>query len=792
MQFLISFFKKINFIFLLGLLVFYNFSFLLAETNSASCTSKDLISFTRNYYSLRVNNIEIKINNYKKWTVNNIKILTNLYRFTPEALKKRFKGKVRVVYEDSTICEIKAEIRHSGDAKDHIALKDDNVIQSLDVKLLNGNVKGITEFKLFKQDVRGNIDDVIIQNQILTNFGYLAPRSYKVSAITNKSKSIMLLQEKATKELLEFNNRREGPILEGDQKYFFSLVNKIPDNNLSNWSVGLPKLRSKSAKAMLSKSTNAKMIDRSYQHKLMFINAMTDLNYILLYWSNRFQDEKNDYYFFDYDLDNELLAKFEKKNIINLDIFNLFLQSTNSHHAFAINQRKFYWNSINDYFEPILYDANPDIDSNFSKFTTQNLRLPVSKYFFESFEQLENKLKNINIEELYNQVQASGLDKDKIYLEKKIDKILVNLSLIKENYFNNLKEDLRIHNKYRETKDITKLFNTIINDIDSKAVLIKFDIEKQKFEKCKVYYENCTEVNLDNKKLAKLLEGELKIDNLNYQFVGNTFDLKLINKFNYNFNKINLNETSIFYDNGINIEIDNQNKKILINQISSGSKIFFINGILKNYEINFNGLDLFKNFKDNPKFFPPNFPINLKNFTGCVSFVNLKLEDIKINAKNSTCEDAINLVNVKGSISRVKIDNSFRDALDVDFSNLNIKEVFISNALNDCTDFSSGLYKLGSLSLKNCSDKGLSIGEGSKIDLDIIKVDNSETGIAIKDSSFLNLTSSSLTNLKTCVSAYNKKQEFYGGYAFIKEINCKKYNTYVDIDSKSAINFDNK
>ena len=33
----------------------------------------------------------------------------------------------------------------------------------------------------------------------------------------------MLFQEKAAKELLEFNNRREGPILEGDQKFFSNL-----------------------------------------------------------------------------------------------------------------------------------------------------------------------------------------------------------------------------------------------------------------------------------------------------------------------------------------------------------------------------------------------------------------------------------------------------------------------------------------------------------------------------------------------------------------------------------------
>ena len=67
----------------------------------------------------------------------------------------------------------------------------------------------------------------------------MAPRSIKVQARVNQTESVMLFQEKAAKELLEFNNRREGPILEGDQN-FFEVVKHIPDNQLSNWSAGTP------------------------------------------------------------------------------------------------------------------------------------------------------------------------------------------------------------------------------------------------------------------------------------------------------------------------------------------------------------------------------------------------------------------------------------------------------------------------------------------------------------------------------------------------------------------------
>ena len=117
----------------------------------------------------------------------------------------------------------------------------------------------------------------------------------------------MLFQEKAAKELLEFNNRREGPILEGDQRFFFKLVEIIPDNNLSNWDVGTPFLRNKSSKVMLSKVTNSRLIDKSDNHKKMVLNSVNNLNLIYLYWSNRFQDEKNNFFFFDYVLDNTFL-----------------------------------------------------------------------------------------------------------------------------------------------------------------------------------------------------------------------------------------------------------------------------------------------------------------------------------------------------------------------------------------------------------------------------------------------------------------------------------------------------
>jgi hypothetical protein len=775
-------------------ILFFFFLFILFTNQLFASQNKSQINFNGCNNSISVNNfnkinklkikkIEVDVHKYKKWTVNNIKIITSGTRFISNELKKKFEGDIIVLFEDGTKCIFKGRIRHSGDAKDHIALKGNSVIQSLDIHLENGNIRGITKFKLFKPDVRGNLEDVIIQNQLLRNFGYLAPRSIKVDVRVNQTESIMLFQEKAAKELLEFNNRREGPILEGDQRFFFKLVEIIPDNNLSNWDVGTPFLRNKSSKVMLSKVTNSRLIDKSDNHKKMVLNSVNNLNLIYLYWSNRFQDEKNNFFFFDYDLDNTLLGLFEKSNIKKLDTYNIFMQSTNSQHGLSVSNRKFYWNSIENYFEPITYDANPGIEQDFSTTTTALYRFPVSKYFNDSFDNLEKKLKDINFLKFYNQIELSGLDLTKKELKKKINRILVNLQQLKKNYLKTDKKELIEHNNYQPIKNITDQFNKVLNEIDPNAYLISYNTKNNKLERCKIYLKKCELFELSNENLSGLLEGELKIDNFNYQYLGKNLNFNTLIK-NKDYKKKVFNQSTIFYKDGIEINLDENNNTITINQTVAGSRAFIMGGKLKKSSIIFNGI---KSNNIEIKKSMSNYPIDIRGLTGCFSLINIELEDVNIKAKNSNCEDAINFINAKGSINKINIENSFSDALDVDFSDLKFNDVNIFLALNDCTDFSGGNYNLINLKLSQCGDKGLSIGENSNVKLDKIYVDIANIGIATKDSSILKLNKAVLKNIQTCISAYNKKQEFQGGLIKINYLNCENYFKYADIDNLSKI-----
>ena len=88
---------------------------------------------------------------------------------------------------------------------------------------------------------------------------------------------------------------------------------------------------------------------------------------------------------------------------------------------------------------------------------------------------------------------------------------------------------------------------------------------------------------------------------------------------------------------------------------------------------------------------------------------------------------------------------------------------------------------------KGIGDKGISVGEKSNVHIDDIKIDQADIGIASKDSSIIKLNKATLKNLRTCVSAYNKKQEFDGGFIKINEIKCENFLKKFDIDSLSKV-----
>ena len=165
------------------------------------------------------------------------------------------------------------------------------------------------------------------------------------------------------------------------------------------------------------------------------------------------------------------------------------------------------------------------------------------------------------------------------------------------------------------------------------------------------------------------------------------------------------------------------------------------------------------------------------SLTGCVTFLNLKLENITVFSKDSLCEDAINFVNVSGQLNKVEIENSSFDSVDVDFSNLDFDQIDIFNSGNDCLDVSFSNINISKINVNNCNDKGFSIGEKSDVNLDSLYSNKSKIVVAVKDSSKVKINNFTGLDANICIAMYRKKQEFGPSYLNINSYNCLAKNS---------------
>ena len=181
----------------------------------------------------------------------------------------------------------------------------------------------------------------------------------------------------------------------------------------------------------------------------------------------------------------------------------------------------------------------------------------------------------------------------------------------------------------------------------------------------------------------------------------------------------------------------------------------------------------------------------VNGLTGCLTILDSEINQLNFEASNFNCEDTLNFIRSHGSINSIFINNSISDALDSDFSKLDIKNINVDRAGNDCSDFSFGNYKIILAEMKNCGDKATSVGEKSKMEIENIVISNSFTGIASKDSSETSVINSKINDVKVCYASYKKKQEFSGGNIYIDNSECSNYNYLTKVDNFSSVKIKN-
>lgn len=150
------------------------------------------------------------------------------------------------------------------------------------------------------------------------------------------------------------------------------------------------------------------------------------------------------------------------------------------------------------------------------------------------------------------------------------------------------------------------------------------------------------------------------------------------------------------------------------------------------------------------------------SLTGAVTFYESEVEIRHVTFMNNHCEDALNIIRSTFRMENCLFDNVSGDAFDADFSDGTIVFSKFENAGNDGVDLSGSHIVIRNCSIKNTGDKGISGGERSHLIIENVAIVNANIAIASKDNSTVEIRNSSLSDSRYGYAAYNKKSEYKG------------------------------
>ena len=672
------------------------------------------------------NSIQFKLSNseYNKYLRRSMRAYTDGEIYGEKNIKKKYKKWVKAKIVLNKK-EIDSEIRILGDWKDHLRPP----LTSLKVKVINDSYNGITRFNLFLPETRKEENEVFWTLMLkYLGFPSLYTRMIEVNLNGNIYKAIF--QEDATKEFLERNHLTETVILKSnDFDFYLSEKEKHIYNNYF---------------------ASSFVIDNSNFLKNNISNFIAS-EAIALKANINFN-----------------------KQVLNEDLFTSINKKYASHGLATIN-RKYIYIPYKKIFIPLYYDGNVQFLPG-----KTNCEAKIDGKILANFKRDFKNLSGKKLSKMQECVFTHTLDVyqgnikklSEFFPEKKIDnrKNLKYLT-IKDKIINHFQKE-----KIAKTKNLKNIpekvitYSFIFNDNFYSCYLTIKD-DKIKF---------CNQI--DSKTYSKLISQSGR-----YKFTDNfkSFPINL-GSFNReipiiwlegNSNEFKMDKKATYYF----VEKNISDKNLKFKFQNSEAKIF-IQGKFKN--VNFEFTRDFEN--QNKSLENSRYDKNL--LTGCVNFFDSDFDKVSLTSSNMICEDSINIKNSKGNLNKIDINNSFYDALDLDFSNITVKSLKVNNAKNDCADFSFGKYKIDQADLQNCGDKGFSVGERSKFILNNGNIFFTNIGIASKDDAITNINRVNMESMNVCFAAYNKKKEFRGSKINVKNYECKQYATLKQLDSFSEIN----
>ena len=697
-----------------------------------------------------IHNIRIKVPRSAKYAKNLFKVITSRATNIHPDLKKRFKADVIVNYKFGT-CTFKGSVRQNGDWKDHTdMLSGGRMYRSLDVKLERGNVASAVQFKLLIPATR-NAENEILATLILKRLGIISPKTFAVEVEVNGVSAPMLFQENARKELLEKNLRREGPIFEGDEELLWSFED-FELFELEPFS--------------LSKMSNDNWFKKGSSSQAITLEAYARLQSIYSDYATNTTERLN------------LVLFTNQKDQSKFSEYMFALLAMNGAHALRPHNRKFYFNSITSRFEPIYYDGNTSFKEinemqmgvSFDAVLSAQFDTDINPIFINKVNNLL-KSEKLKVEFINSAKPLNNGDNRKIdfgrYYENAIDQYLANIQILNNKISNiSVQESQSKQNKrsipaYLEALKSTTFSQNIIRQLSKTAdgYTVTFQSGMQRTLNVKEVGRLIAKNNLDGERTVFLGD-----------YLGNREQKSPITR------TVDFAE-KLTFSAGMKVVISQTDKTLTLTQTDQDDWVLINSADLNGWKISFHGIA-----KEAGSQLLTDQRFNKYGLTGCLNIFNSKLYNLKISVSGGVCEDSVNIVNSKGLITSILVSGAFADALDIDFSTINIARVNIDNAGNDCLDVSGGHYEIDLIDLLNCDDKGISVGEGSTLSAKKMYLSGANIGVASKDLSKVEILDAEFKNVAVCIEVMQKKQEFGGAVLQVGNLEC---DGIIEVDKHS-------
>ncbi len=164
--------------------------------------------------------------------------------------------------------------------------------------------------------------------------------------------------------------------------------------------------------------------------------------------------------------------------------------------------------------------------------------------------------------------------------------------------------------------------------------------------------------------------------------------------------------------------------------------------------------------------------------------------DVKIRDSDflfNSGDDGLNIKHASAEVENCLFRENKFDGLDLDFIKGKVIESRFINNGNDGVDLSGSKVLLRNNQIKFSKDKCVSVGEGARPLLVNNLVLGCQIGVAVKDSSEVELVNNTIVANKTAVALYQKKEIFEGGVAKVKNSLIWNNKKDFEIDSLSKV-----